>query len=249
MHRIKAVLFDLDNTLIDFTRAKSESVRAASRAMARAGLRIPPEKIERMLWTLYQEHGIEHQKIFQKLLRATIGRIDYRILAAGITAYRAAKQQHLHAFPRARFVLSKLRERGFKLGVVSDAPRMQAWTRLTQAGLADFFSTVTAFEDVRVKKPHYAPFRTAARKLGLHPKKILFVGDSLRRDVTGAKRVGMRTAWARYGFEAARRQGFVPRFFEKTTGRLLARAKPDFVLTKFGDLLDVLQPKKKKAKN
>lgn len=115
MHRIKAVLFDLDNTLIDFTRMKSESVRAAARAMARAGLRVPPEKIEGMLWTLYKEHGIEYQKVFQKLLRATIGKIDYRILAAGIIAYRAAKQQHLHAFPRTAFVL-RITETRLQLG-------------------------------------------------------------------------------------------------------------------------------------
>ncbi len=248
MHQIKAILFDLDNTLIDFTRAKSESVRAAAHAMARAGLRIPPEKIEAMIWTLYQEHGIEYQKVFQKLLRATIGKIDYRILAAGITAYRAAKQQHLHAFPRTVFVLKQLEKRGYKLGVVSDAPRMQAWTRLTQASLAEFFSTVTAFEDVRVKKPHHMPFRAAARKLGVQPNRVLFVGDSLKRDVSGAKKAGMRAAWARYGFEAARKQGMISRFFEKSVARHLARAKPDFepdfVLNKLGDLLDVLPARK-----
>jgi putative hydrolase of the HAD superfamily len=246
MHRIKAVLFDLDNTLIDFTRMKSESVRAAARAMARAGLRVPPEKIEGMLWTLYQEHGIEYQKVFQKLLRATIGRIDYRILSAGIIAYRSAKQEHLHAFPRTQSVLKELQKRGYKLGVVSNAPRMQAWTRLTQAGLADFFQSVTAFEDVRVKKPHYIPFHAAARKLALTPDKILFVGDSLQRDVIGAKKAGMRAAWARYGFETARKSSMVSRFFEKKTARNLARAKPDFVLNKFGDLLDVVPARKQR---
>lgn len=240
MHRIKAILFDLDNTLIDYTRAKVESVRAASRAMAQAGLRIPPEKIQGMLWTLYQEHGMEYQKVFQKLLRATIGRIDYRILAAGIVAYRSAKHEHLHAFPKTHFVLKELQKRGFKLGVVSDAPRMQAWTRLTQAGLAEFFSSVTAFEDVRIKKPHHMPFRAAARKLGIPPNKILFIGDSLKRDVIGAKKAGMLAGWARYGFETARKHGMVPRFFEKTTMRNLARAKPDFILNKLSDLLDLL---------
>lgn len=130
--------------------------------------------------------------------------------------------------------------------MVSDAPRMQAWTRLTQAGLAEFFSSVTAFEDVRVKKPHYMPFHTAARKLALTPDKILFVGDSLKRDVTGAKKAGMRAAWARYGFESARKRGMVPRFFKKTTARNLARAKPDFVLNKLDDLLDLLPARKQR---
>ena len=85
---IKAVLFDLDNTLIDFMRMKRTSVDAALNAMLGAGLKMDKEIAAKRLYDIYWKHGIEHQKIFQKFLKKVMGKVDYKILAAGIVAYR-----------------------------------------------------------------------------------------------------------------------------------------------------------------
>ena len=66
----KAVLFDLDNTLIDFTTMKNESCKAAVSAMVGGGLPLDRKKAFDELFALYGLHGIEDPKIFQKSLRA-----------------------------------------------------------------------------------------------------------------------------------------------------------------------------------
>ncbi|MCX6799187.1 MAG: HAD-IIIA family hydrolase [Candidatus Diapherotrites archaeon] len=196
---IKAILFDLDNTLVDFMRMKKLCSEATIHAMVDAGLRMPQDRALRLLFKMYWKHGIEDQNIFEKFLRATIGKVDYKILASGVVAYRKVKAGHLVPYPHVRETLIKLKEKGMLLGIVSDAPRMQAWLRLAELNLTDFFDFVIALEDTGKRKPSKLPFRAAIKKLGLQPEEILFVGDSPARDIKGAKSVGMRTALAAYG--------------------------------------------------
>jgi len=65
---IKAVVFDLDNTLIDFKKMKESAVDAAVEAMVDAGLRLPPEHIKEKIYEVYEAEGIEYQKVFDLTL-------------------------------------------------------------------------------------------------------------------------------------------------------------------------------------
>ncbi|MBN2330355.1 MAG: TIGR02253 family HAD-type hydrolase [Candidatus Aenigmarchaeota archaeon] len=197
---VKAVMFDLDNTLIDFLKMKRMSVEAAITAMIDAGLPMKKEKAMRVLWDLYDDYGIEYGKIFQKFLKKTMGAIDWKVLASGVVAYRSVKAGFLEPYPHVIPTLLKLKERGLKLGVVSDAPRMKAWLRLASMKIADFFDVVVTLNDADGHaKPHPLPYEVALRKLGLKPEEVVFVGDNPNRDILGAKRLGIRTVLAKYG--------------------------------------------------
>ncbi len=197
---IRAVLFDLDNTLIDFLKMKKMSCEAAISAMIDAGLPMKKEKAMRVLWDLYDEHGIEYGKIFQSFLRKTMGSIDYKILSSGIVAYRNVRTGFLEPYPHVIPTLLKLKERNYKLAVVSDAPRMKAWIRLASMKVADFFDVVITIDDADGKaKPDPKPYKAALDELGLKPDEVIFVGDNPNRDILGAKRLGIRTVLAKYG--------------------------------------------------
>ncbi len=200
---LRAVLFDLDNTLVDFMRMKEACSEAAIHSMVETGLPLEEEKAKKRLFEMYREVGIENQSIFEKFLKETIGKVDFKILAAGIAAYRRVKAGHLVPYAHVRETLIKLKERGLKLGIVSDAPKLQAWLRLAEMNLAEFFDIVIALEDTGQLKPSELPFKQAIKKLGLKPGEILFVGDNPERDIKGAKAVGMHTALAKYGQFAA----------------------------------------------
>lgn len=197
---IKAVLFDLDNTLMDFVRMKETSVDAAVSAMIDAGLPLEKKKALKILWELYDDYGIEYGEILQQFLKKTLGKIDYKMLASGIIAYRRIKSSHLEPYPHVISTLLKLKKRGLKLAVVSDAPRMRAWLRLAAMKLTDFFDVVVTMDDVGGKlKPSPEPYKVALRKLGVGPGEAVFVGDNTNRDVTGAKKLGMVAVLAKYG--------------------------------------------------
>jgi putative hydrolase of the HAD superfamily len=196
---IRAVIFDLDNTLVDFMAMKEAAVTSAVRAMIDAGLKIGPEEAKQKIYAIYREEGIEDQRVFDKFLVKQIGRIDYRIHAAGIIGYRRAREAALVLYPHVQLTMIELIKRGLKLAVISDAPRLQAWLRLCQLNLQNIFDVVITFEDTRRRKPDPAPFRLALKKLKIKPAEAVMIGDWAERDISGAKSLGMTTVFARYG--------------------------------------------------
>ncbi len=229
---IKAVLFDLDNTLIDLRKLKQMSIEASVAAMIDAGLNVPRSKIMKTIDRIYREKGVEYQKIFNDALKELIGKVDYKILAAGISAYRKIKSAHLDPYPEVFPTLIKLIKRGYKLGIISDAPRIQIWTRLCDTKLQHFFDIVISAEDTE-KKPSKLPFKVALKKLKLNPNEVLMVGDSIEKDIIGAKKLGIVSALAKYGEPKEYAIGFERKHPKP-------RIKPDYILKRFSDLLKIL---------
>jgi HAD superfamily hydrolase (TIGR02253 family) len=196
---IKAVIFDLDNTLVDFMAMKNQAIDAAIRAMRDAGLNLPAEEIRRRIDAIYAEQGIEFQSVFDQLLYDEFSVVDYKILASGIIAYRRAREAALVPYPHVYMTLMSLMKMNLKLGVVSDAPGREAWLRLCYLNLHHIFDVVVTFDDTHARKPNPEPFTEALKRLGVLPEESLMVGDWAERDVLGAAQVGMKTVFARYG--------------------------------------------------
>jgi putative hydrolase of the HAD superfamily len=196
---IRAVVFDLDNTLVDFMAMKRQAIDAAIGAMRDAGFKLPAEDIRRKIDDIYKHRGIEFQNVFDQLLYDEFSKIDYKILSAGIIAYRRAREAALVPYPHVYLTLIELTKMNIKLGVVSDAPAREAWLRLTYLNLHHVFDVVVTFDDTGKRKPRPEPFRKALERLGVPAEESLMVGDWAERDVVGAAQVGMKTVFARYG--------------------------------------------------
>ncbi|MFQ5904969.1 MAG: TIGR02253 family HAD-type hydrolase [bacterium] len=196
---VKAVIFDLDNTLVDFMRMKEEAINAAIESMIDAGLSMSREEARKKIYAIYDREGIEYQQVFDAFLEEELGAINYKIHAAGIVGYRRAREAALVLYPHVKLTLMELTKRGLKLGVVSDAPRRQVWLRLCSLGLEHFFDAVVAFEDTNARKPAPAPFKKILALLGVKPEEALMVGDWPERDIQGASELGMKTVFTRYG--------------------------------------------------
>jgi len=196
---INAVIFDLDNTLLDFMKMKEYAVKAAITGMKEAGLDVDNDSAYNRIIEIYTEHGWENQQVFDLFLTETIGHVDNKLLAAGIISYRRAREANLQVYPNVNSTLSDLMKMGLKLAVVSDAPSREAWMRLYYLNLHHVFDVVLTFDDSGARKPSPVPFKMALEKLDSEADKTLMVGDWPERDVEGAKQLGMKTIFARYG--------------------------------------------------
>lgn len=196
---IRAIVFDLDNTLVDFMEMKRLAVDAAVHAMIDTGLDLGVEEAKAGIQRVYDREGIEYQRVFDDFLLAEHGRIDPRILASGVVAYRRAKEAALVLYPHVTRTLMELMKLGLRLAVVSDAPRREAWLRLCSLNLHHAFDVVVTFDDTGESKPSPAPFRRVLEELAIDSSEALMIGDWPERDVVGAMKVGMRTVFARYG--------------------------------------------------
>jgi len=196
---IKGVVFDLDNTLLDFMKMKEFAVKAAVKGMIEAGLQVDEDQSYREIIAIYEKFGWENQQVFDVFIEKQIGYVEHKFLAAGIVAYRRAREANLMAYPNVNKTLMSLTKAGIKLGVVSDAPSREAWLRIYYLNLYHFFDVVITFDDSGERKPSKVPFKMSLEALQLEPEETIMVGDWPERDVVGAKKIGMKTAFARYG--------------------------------------------------
>lgn len=196
---IKGIIVDVDNTLVDFVAMKRAAVGAAIEAMIDAGLRFSEEEMSEKIYKMYEKTGIEDQKVFGEVLKEEYGQIDFRILAAGVIAYRKARVGAIATYPHVHLTLMDLAKRGIKLVVLSDAPKLQIMLRLVELRLHYLFDDVIAFEDTGKTKPAPEPFLKALGVLGTKPQETIMLGEWVDRDIKGAKALGIRTVWAKYG--------------------------------------------------
>ena len=220
---IKAVLFDLDNTLLDFMKMKDSAVHAAVQNMIFAGLEVEYNTAIQDIYNIYDKHGYEYQEVFDLFLINHIGEVDYKILAAGIISYKKAKENSLMLYKNVDKTLLKLTKIGLKIGVISDAPSREAWIRICSMKLEHIFDTVVTLHDKGVHKPSPEPFKKAIQDLNVKPNQTIMVGDWPERDIIGAKNVGMKTAFAKYG----------DTFDTKNSGA-------DYVLDDISDLINII---------
>lgn len=224
--KIKAILFDVDNTLIDFMKMKRESCNAAIDAMISAGLDMKKEDALKLLYELYQIHGIESQTIFQKFTKKIYGKENYKLISHGVIAYRKMRESYLVPYAKVVPTLIELKKNGYKLAIVSDAPIMEAWMRLASLKVDDFFDEIITKADARKQKTYPAPFKVALRRLNIKPEESIMIGDRIARDVFTAKKLGIHTVYARYGDENPPEKG---------------KSGAEFEIEKIEQLLDVVK--------
>lgn len=196
---IKAVVFDLDNTLVDFMTMKKLSIEAAVSAMIDSGLPVNREEAYKIIDEIYKEQGIEYQQVFDTFLLKVLNKIDYKILSAGIVAYRRAREAALIPYPHVYSTLNQLLKLGLKLGILSDAPIKEAYLRLAYMNFHHIFDAIVTFDETGQRKPSPVPFNVILKKLNVQAEESLMVGDWVERDIIGASNIGMKTVFAKYG--------------------------------------------------
>lgn len=169
---VRAVLFDLDNTLISHTR----DLAVVALAFLQARLEPQPRNGRR---GRRQRSGRGARGLLARLLGAGICRLA--VLTRG-----------------ARIVLPLLEQAGIPFGILTNGSSYKRVT-VRASGLGRRAHCVVVSRDYGAHKPDGDIFRHAARRLGVAPRAVLMVGDKRQSDIEGAHRVGMRTAWLRRG--------------------------------------------------
>jgi pyrophosphatase PpaX len=211
---LRAVLFDLDGTLIDTTDLIFRSYHHALGAV----LGEPPTDEE-----LFLGFGQPLPEAFAAILDHR--RIDppslerLALIERLILTYRAFNLAHhdelAREVPGAKATLEALRERGYRVGLVTSKARAIAERGLRLVGLANAFEVAVCAEDSIRHKPHPDPLLVALDRLGLRatPRAALYVGDSTH-DLVAGRAAGVRTAAALWGpFPEASLRALAPDLF------------------------------------
>jgi HAD superfamily hydrolase (TIGR01549 family) len=195
---ISTILFDAGGTLVylDYfflsRELRRRGIMTTPRAIRRAEFASKAAIDRRMLHAKGDTDETRRQPYFTALLER-LGVTEPAITE--ITEYfdAAHKQDNLWRvmMPSTPGVLAALCDRGFTLGVVSNADG-RITSILRKCGILPFFSAVVDSHEVRVEKPDPRIFSIALRQTGAHPEQAIYVGDIYSIDVVGAQRAGIR---------------------------------------------------------
>lgn len=182
---INAILFDLDGTLVDTNELIIDSFKYTFEVLNKD---IPSreEIINCFGEPIYKSMG----KFFEDVEEAI------RIYREHNLKYH---DDRISAYEGAKEVLAILKNRGFKLAIVTSKNRSTALRALEILGLIEYFDFFVCSDDITVHKPHPDPVLKACEGLNVSPKEAIMVGDSIY-DIISGRDAGTKTCGVLYSF-------------------------------------------------
>ena len=238
--KIKGILFDLGDTLIDFAHASMtemflQGARIGYNYLQELGKPVPKfRKFHfRQLWS------IRWNFIKSRVTGREFNSLDVMGGFARKWGYELTETENLELawrfyqplckvasiVPGAPETLKALREKGLKLALVSNTflPGAILDRHLDLVAIGDMFDTRIYSSEVGVRKPHPRIFQLALDAIGLQAAQAIFVGDSPKADIAGANRAGMTTVLR-----------------DLPAGRKLKRVTPDHRIKDMPELLQIV---------
>ena len=197
---MKAVIFDLDDTLFDHT---TSATRAIHTWVPQLGGTPTDELVAQ--WFVIERHNFDqwlkgdltHQGQRRGRLREFLPLIDHpvpttddeldEVFAGFLEAYR----QSWAAFPDARPALEVARSNGWRIGVLTNGSTTQQNAKLAEIGLAELVDVVSTSESLGFSKPAPQAYHLTCEALGVEPAETLMIGDNLELDVVAARSAGL----------------------------------------------------------
>lgn len=230
---LKALFFDIDDTLYSSTGFAQKAREQAVHAMVKAGLKIDEAMLMNELEEVIREFGSNDEGHFDKLLRRipqeTIpeGSRPF-IVMAGVIAYHQCKFRDFAPFEDALEVIRRLNERKLAMGIISAGVPGKQVEKILRLDLIPVipYGRIFITESVGIAKTNVKIYTRACQHVGATPAECGYVGDNPIVDIDVPHRIGMRTFFSRRGGK-----------YESVTGKVEA----DHVIHNFWDLLDIIE--------
>ncbi|MCB0115586.1 MAG: HAD family hydrolase [Caldilineaceae bacterium] len=193
--QIEAVLFDMDETLLDRQASLRAFVRAQHARHAHVLGSVDVEHFVERFLTLDDNGRLWKDEVYRRILDENdITDLDAQTL---VDEYLADFNRHCIGFPDLRPMLDALQPLGLRLGVITNGRYPFQQRNFEALSVADFFDIVVVSGAEQIRKPDPEIFHRALGRIGASPKSTVFVGDNPDADIRGAQNVGMRGVWKR----------------------------------------------------
>ena len=200
--KIKAILFDVDDTLYNREKAQYLVLDKIVEKLPQVFGKLSKDRIleaflesDRISETDWEagRHMDDIRDYRSKLfLNALNISTDY---AGQITDAYLREYPYINAPVEGAEELVKTASRRFKTGVISNSMPDVQYQKIKTLGMQDYFSCIVLATEIGLKKPDPRIFLHTAKQLQLPPGKCLYIGDNYENDIVGAKGAGMKTCW------------------------------------------------------
>lgn len=202
MKDIRAIIFDLDNTLIDLDKHVEDALRLICNQI---GITFEREyltyfdELDHMLWT--QTHPSSNQinqedipvKRFE-LFFSHFG-IEYNDVAQANVWFKEGLVSHMYPIEDAETILKKLKKLGYQIYVLTNGLISLQMPRIIHTNLIGYIDKVYVSEEIGYSKPNSKAFLHVLNDNHLNKKEVIMIGDSLENDIQGANELGIQSIW------------------------------------------------------
>ncbi|MDF2787126.1 MAG: family hydrolase [Neobacillus sp.] len=201
---IKAIFFDLDDTLHDhlypFSKAFKDSFPHLYEQMDVVSLYKKFRDFSDLLWEKYSNHELTLEEL-------RIARIEmaFEYFKKGITNEQASEFQaqyelngdNLQLFAEVPELINEIKAKGILVGIITNGPVQHQFNKINSLGLTNYVSRNHIFisDEVGVAKPNKQIFQHVAQKVNMLPNEIVYIGDSWPNDVVAPMEAGWKAIW------------------------------------------------------
>lgn len=206
---IKAVIFDIDNTLYDFDHANlcaMETVREYCRHSFNLEEPLFQEYYQKAWNRAMERVGSDTAAIHNRLLRfqCMMELLEQPVFPHAkilCCEYWDTVLAHTKPFPGIVELFQALKAKQIRIGIGTDMTAYIQYRKLEVLGLSPYIDMVVTSEEAGVEKPHPKFFGLCVEKAGCFAEECVFIGDNVKKDVNGAVAAGLQGIWYTMGKE------------------------------------------------
>jgi putative hydrolase of the HAD superfamily len=191
MNNIKAVIFDLDNTILD----RTSTFRNFTNSFLKSyfdHLEMTQDIFDRIVY-LDQDGYKDKQELFSELLEDLPWKAK-PLITELIDFYNTEYVKNAVLMEHAREIVKHIRKK-YKTGLITNGKTLIQYGKIDQLGIRNDFDLIIVSEEVGIKKADPRIFEMALEQLGLRAEHCIYIGDHPLNDIEGAANIGMRTIW------------------------------------------------------
>ena len=200
MARLRAIFFDVDDTLYSTSDFAHLARQRGIEAMRQAGLKVPREDLVRELNEVIAEFPSNYEHHYDKLLvrlpASTLEGVNPAVVvAAGVVAYHETKVRELKPYDDVLFALRRLSKTGVILGVITGGLAIKQAEKLIRLGVLKFLDprAIIISDQVGFGKANPKLYLRACQETGVKPQEAMYVGDNPANDIDPPNEIGMIT--------------------------------------------------------
>ena len=199
---IKAIIFDIDNTLYDYDKAQKAAMNALA-TFTCENLEISMDEFRNAFnlarnetKKLARNLGSSHSRMVY--CQKTLEYLGYRPITFALDMYDIFWNtflEHMECDDDLQRVMEYFKCREIKIGICTDLTTHIQHRKLKQMRIEQYVDAMVTSEEAGAEKPDLKVFKLILKKVGVLPQEALYVGDSLHKDMQGAGTVGMTPIW------------------------------------------------------
>lgn len=199
---IKGIIFDLDDTLYDYTGLNRGAVEALCQATC---VKLGIDRVR-----FFEAFDFGRNKTKERLgdTAASHNRLFYiermleylnkKPITGALELYEVYWQyilNRMQLFDGAMALFKKLEKEGIKIGICTDLTAMIQYRKLEKLDIDKYICSIVTSEEAGVEKPDKKIFELIQLKMQLNERELMFVGDSYQKDIVGALKAGFSAVW------------------------------------------------------